>query len=300
MQAALRGARRAPEEWLSYRSAWLGVIGGFAGLVLFLSALGMSAWLAALLLTLYLLFLITLTRIVAEAGAGWHFGPNFNPHAIIFDTFGHRAFGPRDLTMLAYTYWIDQDYRDNPMPHQLEAMKMGQSANTATRRLLIALLVAAVLGALAAFWANLHIYYEYGAATAKSRPWITSVGQAPFRALRSWMDNPRLPNTTYVGGMGLGLFMVAALGVARQRLAGWPFHPLGYAVANTNSMDYMWMPFFVAWLIKAIILRYGGMRLYRAAIPFFLGLILGDYVVPTLWALYGTASGQQMYMAFPH
>jgi hypothetical protein len=49
-----------------------------------------------------------------------------------------------------------------------------------------------------------------------------------------------------------------------------------------------------------VLLRYGGMRLYRAALPFFLGLILGDYVVPTLWAIYGTASGQQMYLAFPH
>ena len=127
-------------------------------------------------LALYLLFLVTLTRIVAEAGAGWHFGPNFNPHAMIFAGFGQTGFAPKDLTMLAYTYWIDQDYRDNPMPHQLEAMKMGAASAAAPRRLLAALLLAAALGALAAFWANLHIYYEYGAATAKARPWITSVG----------------------------------------------------------------------------------------------------------------------------
>src|SRR5207247_793511 len=149
-----------------------------------LNALGMTAWLVALLLGLYLLFLVTLTRIVAEAGAGWHFGPNFNPHGLIFATFGENGFGTRDLTMLAYTQWIDMDYRDNPMPHQLEAMKMGQASAAAPRRLVAALLLAAALGAMAAFWANLHIYYEYGAATAKSRPWITSVGQAPFKALR--------------------------------------------------------------------------------------------------------------------
>jgi hypothetical protein len=65
-------------------------------------------------------------------------------------------------------------------------------------------------------------------------------------------------------------------------------------------MDYMWMPFLIAWVIKAAVLRYGGMRLYRASLPFFLGLILGDYVVPALWAVYGAASGQQMYLAFPH
>lgn len=100
--------------------------------------------------------------------------------------------------------------------------------------------------------------------------------------------------------MTIGTAVVALLGVARQRFAGWPLHPLGYAIANTNSMDYMWMPFLIAWMLKAVLLRYGGMRLYRAALPFFLGLILGDYVVPAMWAIYGTVTGQQMYLAFPH
>lgn len=300
IREALRTARRRPVEWLSYRAAWLGLLGGFAGIVLLLSALGMAAWLAVLVFGLYLLFLVTLTRIVAEAGAGWHFGPNYNPHLLLFDAFGQRAFGPRDLTMLAYTDWFDLDYRDNPMPHQLEAMKMGQASAADPRRFVVALLLAAMLGTVAAFWANLHIYYQYGAATAKCRPWITSVGQAPFRALRSWMDNPRPPDSSFVSGMTIGLALVAALGAARQRFGGWPFHPLGYAIANTNSMDYMWMPFLIAWGVKAVLLRYGGMRLYRSALPLFLGLILGDYVVPTLWAIYGTLSGQQMYLAFPH
>src|SRR5262249_9290386 len=80
LRPALRTGRAAPGEWVAYRTAWLGLAAGFAGVVLLLSALGMSAWLAAMLFGLYLLFLITLTRIVAEAGAGWHFGPNYSPH----------------------------------------------------------------------------------------------------------------------------------------------------------------------------------------------------------------------------
>jgi hypothetical protein len=83
-------------------------------------------------------------------------------------------------------------------------------------------------------------------------------------------------------------------------LSWWPLHPLGYALATTQSMDYMWFPFFLAWLAKCLTLRYGGIKAYRSALPFFLGLILGDYVVPTLWGVFGMLTGYQQYMAFPH
>jgi len=145
VRSSVFGLRNAPGP-NTERVAWLGLLGGFAATVLFWNVLGMSLWLSALFLGLYLLFLVTLTRIVAEAGAGWHFAPNFNPHALIFSLFGQTGFGARDLTMLAYTDWIDMDYRDHPMPHQLEAMKMGSAGAIGTRRLVTALLLAAVLG----------------------------------------------------------------------------------------------------------------------------------------------------------
>ena len=57
----------------------------------------------------------------------------------------------------------------------------------------------------------------------------------------------------------------SALSLARQTFTWWPIHPLGYALACTNSMEYMWCPFFLAWVAKLITLRYGGIRAYRAA-----------------------------------
>jgi hypothetical protein len=93
---------------------------------------------------------------------------------------------------------------------------------------------------------------------------------------------------------------VLALSLLRQTFVWWPFHPIGYVLAGTPSMDYMWCPFFLGWLIKLVILRYGGIRIYRQALPFFLGLILGDYIVPTLWGLWGMAAHTQVYTAFPH
>jgi hypothetical protein len=55
----------------------------------------------------------------------------------------------------------------------------------------------------------------------------------------------------------------------------------------------------LGWAAKAIILRFGGMKQYRAGIPFFIGLILGDIVIGVLWSLIGAALGMDIYMFFP-
>jgi hypothetical protein len=47
-------------------------------------------------------------------------------------------------------------------------------------------------------------------------------------------------------------------------------------------------------------LRYGGIRAYRAALPFFIGLILGDYVIASLWTILGSVTGATMYRCFPN
>ena len=41
-------------------------------------------------------------------------------------------------------------------------------------------------------------------------------------------------------------------------------------------------------------------RLYRALLPFFLGVLLGDFLVPMGWAVLGLVTGQQMYLSYPH
>jgi hypothetical protein len=52
-------------------------------------------------------------------------------------------------------------------------------------------------------------------------------------------------------------------------------------------------------MLKAAVLRYGGMRIHRIAMPFFIGLILGDYVAGSLWALVGCFTGAQTYKVIP-
>ena len=49
---------------------------------------------------------------------------------------------------------------------------------------------------------------------------------------------------------------------------------------------------FIVWLVKAVLMRYGGPRVLRAARPFFLGLILGQFAAVAFWLLIDWLAGE--------
>jgi hypothetical protein len=56
-------------------------------------------------------------------------------------------------------------------------------------------------------------------------------------------------------------------------------------VAETGAGTSFWFHYFVAWLCKLAVLRYGGHRLYAQALPLCIGVILGDLLTQTVWSL---------------
>jgi hypothetical protein len=53
----------------------------------------------------------------------------------------------------------------------------------------------------------------------------------------------------------------------------------------------LWFSVLLGWLAKVVILRLGGLGVYRAALPFFLGLILGDVLNAVVWIVLGALTG---------
>ena len=96
--------------------------------------------------------------------------------------------------------------------------------------------------------------------------------------------------------MGIGFNIVVVLTFLRQRFLWWTLHPAAYPLASSNfTMGWLWSSIFTSWLLKWIILKQGGFKAYRRAIPFFFGLILGDYLVGGIWNVWGILSHRYIY-----
>jgi hypothetical protein len=284
------------EEPMPYRVAFIGLGVCLALLVAWCMAAGMRGSVALALLVLALLYMIAAARIRAETGNAWLFGPDVDAYQLMTTTFGTTVYHPADLTILAYVRnaIANFDLRCISMPNQFDAYKMADALHVQKRRLTFALVLAIVIGIAVSFAIALMIWYAYGAG-AKTDSWRTSMGRHPFDQLSDALKTPVKPDLSGSLAVGAGFLITTLLMLLRTRFTWWLFHPVGYAMANTATMNQVWLPFFLAWLIKSLILRYGGMRLYRLSLPFFYGVIVGDFLAGGLTTLVGCFTGINVY-----
>ncbi len=284
--AELKGNQTEPNA-PSPRLALLGFLLGFSFLLLFAVTGGMRLLTAFILLGLSLLYMAAATRLRAEIGNAWLFGPQVDPNTIVTTTLGTAALRPRELTVMAFLRNITTfDLRCLPMPHQLDAVKFARSVGLPLQQIFKALAIGSLLAAPFAFVSVVKLLYQLGAA-AKADAWRIYMGRQPFNQLEGYLRQPLVPDWREIVAIGVGFAFTVGLTVLRGHLLSLPLHPFGYAIANTETMNKTWLPFMIAWAIKALTLRYFGASTYRALIPFFVGLILGDFLHGGLWTLVG-------------
>ena len=283
-------------EPLPYKTALVGIVVGLAVLGTICSYAGMSLPTIVGFFAIFYTLSIAITRVRAELGTP-HEIYFVNPHRIMVEIAGVRTFTPRDLTALSSTYWFNRCYRCHPMPFQLEAFKMTEFAAIDRRWLAVAMMVATVAAIIMSYWANLLITVREGA-SAHCMGYKGWVGMETYTRLASWLQAPEKTNVSAIAAMGVGGALVIALKALRYRYTALPFHPAGYALAISFAMDYFWFAFFISWLIKSIIMRYWGQKAHRKGIWYFLGLIIGDYVIGSIWAIIGPLLGRPNYKIF--
>lgn len=283
-------------EPMSYRVAFIGLFLCLGALIVWLWLAGMRVWVAAVALGVSFLYMIAAARIRAETGNAWLFGPDVDAYKVMTTTFGTSIYTTADLTILAYlrSAIASWDLRCLSMPNQSDAYKMADALDVNKRKLTGALIVALALGIVVSFAIALMIWYAFGAG-AKTDSWRTYMGRQPFDQLSDAIGTPIKGDLSGTFAIAAGFGITAALLFLRSHFIWWPFHPIGYAIANTNTMNQVWLPFFIAWLCKVLVLHYGGARAYRRSLPYFYGLILGDTLSGGLTTAIGCFTGVNVY-----
>jgi hypothetical protein len=274
------------QEPLRYRLTVLLFLFSLAVIALFCYLAGMSIWTIVLFYLLYCFLAIAIARVRAGLGPPYHEVIGINPREMMVDLFGSRRLHGGNLTILTFLYAFNRCDRAHPMPCQIEAFKMAERAGMDNRKLILAIALATGVGAVATFWSYLQISYSYGV-LGELHGWISRAGWESFNPLQSWLQHPQDTDVRAVTFMGGGFLFVFFLYAMRARFLWWPLYPSGYVLsgASWGGMIYFWFPVMVSWLIKSVILKYGGLKLHRKAVLFFFGLILGDFTFRSIWSI---------------
>jgi hypothetical protein len=286
-----RGTLSSAGEPMSYRAALVGIVAGYAAMVLFCWAAGMKLWVALLFFGLFFVIAFALARMRAELGPPNHDLHHIGPDHTLVTVLGTTALGAPTLTIFALFHAFNRAYRWHPMPHIMEGFYLARRTRAEMGRYALALWGAGVFGAMASFWAYLYLAYRLGLA-GRMVGWGTlHYGAEAYGRLSGQLTTPAPPDTSGMAFMGAGFGTFLLIHLVRSQFLTFPLHPLGYAISSGWSMTWLWPSLFLAWLLKLLILRYGGLPGYRQALPLFYGLILGEFVVGALWTFLGLAQG---------
>ena len=274
----LRSALDDSGEAFSYRGAVLGLAVALGFLVYFFSRGGMTAPLTLGWAGQFLLLGLAVTRIRAQLAPPafelWWIGPNH----VIPMVVGTNSMSRQAQGMMWLTYPVTREFGHNPQPWTLEAFKLADAGGTNRRSLAWLMVAMTPVAAMSVFWATLHVVYRAGV-------WSNAELGAGDHALdvpnllSNALQNPAGPDYSALGAVGVGVLSMVALMALKMRFVGWPLHPVALPIACAWITDAYLPAIFMAWLVKAVVMRYGGLRLHRQALKFFLGVIIASSVV---------------------
>ena len=267
----------------SYLTALLVLVVSLLVMVVWLVVAGLSPFYSCVLVAAALLIFFGLSRMVAQCGVSVTIAPLI-AQPFVTSTFGGGNIEASGIGTLAQSWSWHSDIRTSVMSSAAHGMYLNRKKRGG---LFVVLMGAALITFVAGTMFVVYLGYWRGAANLQG--WFFVGGP---KATYEWglreVRHSMPPN--YVGHVWtlVGAGIMGALVAAHRSLFWWPIHPVGFLICSVMWTDMLWASIFLAWLLKLIITKVGGNRLYRRARLFFLGMILGQFSVAGSWAIFDT------------
>lgn len=266
-------------EFFSYRKAVTGILFGLLYMILFLSAAGMSLTTIGVLLTTVFLLYLGVTRVVAESGLVFLDLPS-NGHDFTVSALGSGNLSRADLATLTLSQTFARNWRTLGMASMAHVSKIGDEIGGEKRGLFPLVIGGLAIGAIVSVVYTLSEGYaiQGGASQFTQIFDAFELSLSSYNRLAAWITNNRTFSFYEFLSLGWGATAGLLLLFAHYRFPWWPLHPIGFGVAQAFGTTFVIFSVFLSWLIKTILLRVGGVNLYRKGQPFFIGMLVG-YVV---------------------
>jgi hypothetical protein len=284
----LQAVPPARTEWFSARLAFWGAVLGMLGLVLWCWFFGMPLTTAVFTLMAFWMVMLVATRIVCQGGVAY-FTLTAAPIDGLLAFFGPGFFGSVGILMAAVIQKVlFVDLRECLMPSLLHASDVTHG-NGNRRRVFGGIVVTLLAGVVVSFTAMLMLCYRFGIREL-GLDWASRTTVAVYENVQTLVETPVQAGNWVLIFSVVGAVVMLVLVTGYYRFYWWPIHPIGYLTAYSSAMRILWVSFFIGWICNTLCMRYGGIHLFKKLRYFFIGLIIGDFMMGGIWAVIGLFS----------
>ena len=281
---------RDHREIVTDRNAVLGFGIGTIVVIGWLSSAGLPLWASIVVVGVAFVVFLSLTRAIVDGGLAT-IVPAMIPLGFTLSAFGTDALGVSGLVALSFSLvWIGDllTFMMAPAAHAIRITHDSDSRERGTH--FLALLGSMVLSLLVSVGVMISLGHAHGAANLHQQ-YFHGFAKYPADITAQKLQNPTAPNAGGWMWTGVGAAIMGLLTFASYQFSWWPLHPLGYMVSPAWIMRSLWFAFFVAWAIKSLVIKFGGLRAFEQTRPVAYGVIIGQIVVAGFWLVIDIITG---------
>ena len=267
------------DEWMSYRAACIGFVGGMAYLLVWMVQMGFTPLLGFLLLCSVVAVYATMSKVLAETGMPFTAVP-VGPWGFVAPFFGRRNIPIPTEVAYRFAGLIAGHFKGLFLPAQAHAGRISEGVPGGERRRVMGVIsLAFVVAFFVSSLLTVKLGYDQGGYNFNS--WeITRAPELHFQSTVNAVKD-RNPGPVYEESpeqmvfFGIGGLLMAGLIYMRYQFVWWPLHPVGLALSGGWLARRTSFTIFLAWIIKLVMLKVGGPSLYQKSRPLFIGLLVG-------------------------
>ncbi|MGQ9515605.1 MAG: DUF6785 family protein, partial [Thermoproteota archaeon] len=272
------------KEAMSYRSAYIFMGVFFILSVAIMMSIGLGIGPAILMPLTVFIFWLAGARIWGMAGATLQGAEHGNAFYRIF--FWDLAPDPptREYMLAGYfSEWMTDVPKafGGATLSSFAAFRIASLANVDNKEVFKALMIGVIVGPLAVLITYIWLNYTFGLTR------LAAFNSGFTDSLIDRTGNPenwnvRPGSTPWIPNMFAGIIIVGGLYILHARFVWFPLEPVGF-ILGTSYMSMLWgiwFPFLIAWVLKTLLLRFGGTKAYENfGVPVASGFIMGYMLI---------------------